>query len=199
MQIIAHTYTHPITTESPCRNLGLSQVMGYEEVAEHPHSNEERLLSKIQHMLHLKVEQLIEIKHMEAQRRTYRIQVFLRKNQDVQKKEIMLQCRRYSQHAAAAPGAISCHNNISHSIRRGGGGRRGGTQRDFHAGGENIRASDSDLPCIVLSPRSSRALQCQLHKHHSNSYTKSFDISEFGISQKKKKKKQWRGSRLMWK
>lgn len=131
MQIIAHTYTHPITTESPCRNLGLSQVMGYEEVAEHPHSNEERLLSKIQHMLHLKVEQLIEIKHMEAQRRTYRIQVFLRKNQDVQKKEIMLQCRRYSQHAAAAPGAISCHNNISHSIRRGGGGEEGGHTKGF--------------------------------------------------------------------
>lgn len=82
----------------------------------------------------------------------------------------MRQCCCDSQHAAVAPGAISLSQPLSHSTGR-------GEHRRISTLGKKIRASDSNLPCIILSLRSSRALRCRLHRHHSNCCGKSCNIS----------------------
>lgn len=99
-----------------------------------------------------------------------------------------------SQHAAVAPGAIRLSQPLSHSTGR-------GEHRRISTLGRKIRASDSNLPCIILSLRSPRALRCQLHKHHSNCCRKKVVTSVWWqvVHQWKKKKKRREGNSLMWK
>lgn len=95
---------------------------------------------------------------------------FFGKNPDFNKED-MRWCCCDSQHAAVAPEAISLSQPLSHSTGR-------GEQRRVSKLGKKIRASDSNLPCIILSLRSSHALRCQLHKHHFNWRRKSCNIGE---------------------
>lgn len=102
-----------------------------------------------------------------------------------------------SQHAAVAPGAISLSQPLSCSTGR-------GEHWRISTLGKNIRASDSNLPCIIPSLRSSRALRCWLHKHHSNCCVKTCNIRvvrQWGERKKKKKMKRQQlnvGGKKMW-
>ncbi len=82
----------------------------------------------------------------------------------------MRQCCCDSQHAAVAPGAISLSQPLSRSTGR-------EERSRISTLGKKIRASDSNLPCIIPSLRSSQALRCRPHKHHYNCCGKSCNIA----------------------
>lgn len=97
----------------------------------------------------------------------------------------MHQCCCDSQHAAVAPGAIRLSQPLSHSTGR-------GEHRRISTLGKKIRASDSNLPCIILSLRSSRALRC--------TYTNIIPIvaEKAATSVWLQVAKRWRGNSVMW-
>lgn len=172
---LTHTPTHhkEITTVSPCRNPGLQQLglrdpmwtTGWLK----PQLKQRRktAFKNITHAL-IEKQNNTEWNQNEQPGHTKTLHTYIKnssaqifgKNPDLHKVN-MRKCCCDSQHAAVAPGAISLSQPLSHSTGR-------GEHRRISTLGKKIRASDSNLPCIILSLRSSRALLCWQHKHHSN-------------------------------